>query len=350
MADPENLVVIVTGGARGLGRAMTLALLRSGARVAVADLPVSAPEVAELKEIAAKEGVQDRLLSIECDVTQWQSCADTVDKVIAHFGAVHGLVNNAAMGMQFVGDNVLTGKRKPFYEVDADLYKKSIETNVSGPFVMAKAVAPHLVKQGFGRIVNITTSHFTMVAGRLLPLRSVQGGDGSRHRDLVEGPRRHRRHRQCAAAGRRRQHPDDPAGRRGRPVTLVQPEVMMAPIVWLMSPRSNGVTGRRIIAKEWDAARLASTPADQVGARRGGERNHRPILPLILSHLWRTMAKTANWRRAGSPIGRKGPRKANPTAPGSHTTTNGLLAALGTTPHDTERSVSTLAGLRCGPQ
>jgi 3-oxoacyl-[acyl-carrier protein] reductase len=78
MADPENPVVIVTGGARGLGRAMTLALLRSGARVAVADLPVSAPEIRELKEIAAKEGAQDRLLSVECDVTRWQSCTDAV--------------------------------------------------------------------------------------------------------------------------------------------------------------------------------------------------------------------------------------------------------------------------------
>jgi len=50
---------------------------------------------------------------------------------------------------------------------------------------------------------------------------------------------------------------------------LVQPEVMMAPIVWLMSPRSNGVTGRRIIGKDWDAERLNRTPADQVGDPAG---------------------------------------------------------------------------------
>ncbi len=269
MADPANPVVIVTGGARGLGRAMTLALLRSGARVAVADLPVSAPEVRELKDIAAKEGVQDRLLSIECDVTQWQSCSDTVDKVIAHFGAVHGLVNNAAMGMQFFGDNVLVGKRKPFHEADADLYKASIETNISGPFLMAKAVAPHLVKQGWGRIVNITTSHFTMVLDGFSPYGPSKAameaatviwskdlaGTGVTVNALLPG----------GAANTRMIPQGDLVDR----ATLVQPEVMMAPIVWLMSPRSNGVTGRRIIAKEWDAARLASTPADTIGSPAG---------------------------------------------------------------------------------
>jgi len=51
--------------------------------------------------------------------------------------------------------------------------------------------------------------------------------------------------------------------------TLIQPEVMVAPIVWLMSARSDGVTGRRIIAKEWDAGRLASEPPERVGAPAG---------------------------------------------------------------------------------
>ena len=51
--------------------------------------------------------------------------------------------------------------------------------------------------------------------------------------------------------------------------TLIHPQVMVAPIVWLMSPRSDGVTGRRIIAKEWDAARLASEPAEKVGTPAG---------------------------------------------------------------------------------
>ena len=51
--------------------------------------------------------------------------------------------------------------------------------------------------------------------------------------------------------------------------TLIQPEVMKAPIVWLMSSRSNGVSGRRIIAKEWDAERLQREPRETVGSPAG---------------------------------------------------------------------------------
>lgn len=87
-ADPSNIVVIVTGGARGLGRAMTLALIRNGFRAAAADLPASAAELRELKDIARAEGLQDRLLSVEFDVTQWQDCIGAVNKTIDRFGAV----------------------------------------------------------------------------------------------------------------------------------------------------------------------------------------------------------------------------------------------------------------------
>src|SRR5579863_1571742 len=113
--EPTNTVVIVTGGMRGLGRAMTLALMRSGVRVAVFDLPASAAESSELTGSADKEGLQDRLLLLQCDVTQWRQCIDSVKQTFARFGALHGLVNNAGVGMQDIG-NVLIGKRKPFFE------------------------------------------------------------------------------------------------------------------------------------------------------------------------------------------------------------------------------------------
>jgi 3-oxoacyl-[acyl-carrier protein] reductase len=267
-SDPSNVVVIVTGGARGLGRAMTLALLRSGARVAVADLPVSAPELHDLAAIAGKEHAQERLFNVECDVTQWQQCADTVKKVADHFGTVHGLVNNAGVGMQNIG-NVMVGKRKPFHEVDAEAWRTAIDVNVNGPFLMAKAIVPHLVKQSWGRIVNIETSLFTMLMDGFSPygpskaaLESATviwakdlAGTGVTVNALAPG----------GAANTRM----IPRGEVADRSTLVQPEVMMAPIVWLMSPRSDGVTGRRIIAKDYDADRLQREPAEQVGIPAG---------------------------------------------------------------------------------
>jgi NAD(P)-dependent dehydrogenase (short-subunit alcohol dehydrogenase family) len=266
--DPSQIVAIVTGGARGLGRAMTLALLRSGVRVAVAHLPSSANAVVELDEIAAQDGWLDRLLAIECDVTQWPQCHDAVGKTIAHFGALHGLVNNAGVGMQGIG-NVLIGKRKPFYEVDAQAWRNAIDVNVNGAFLMAKAASPHLVAQGWGRIVNIETSLFTMMMDGFSPYgpskAALESATVIWSKDLAStgvtvnallpgGPANTRM---------------IPEGEIGDRASLVQPDAMAAPIVWLMSPQSDGVTGRRIVAKDWDTARLRQAAPDTIGAPAG---------------------------------------------------------------------------------
>ncbi len=268
--DPSqsNVVVIVTGGARGLGRAMTLALLRGGKRVVVADLPESAAEVRELTGIAMQEQSQDRLLAVECNVTQWEQCQNVVNKAIDRFGTVHGLVNNAGVGMQDIG-NVLVGKRKPFYEVDTNAWRNAIEVNVNGPFLMAKAVTPHLVRQGWGRIVNIETSSYTMMMDGFSPYgpskAALESSTVIWSKDLAG-----------TGVTVNALAPGGPANTRMIPMsevddrsTLIQPEVMMAPIVWLMSARSDGVSGRRIIAKDWDADRLQREAPERIGTPAG---------------------------------------------------------------------------------
>jgi NAD(P)-dependent dehydrogenase (short-subunit alcohol dehydrogenase family) len=265
---PSHPVVIVTGGARGLGRAMTLGLAKAGIGVAVADLPSSQAEIRELAELARAQGVGDKIHAFACDVTQWTECTATVAKAVAMFGAVHGLVNNAGIGMQDIG-NVLVGARRKFYEVDAEMWRKSIDVNVNGPFMMARAIAPVLVAQGWGRIVNIQTSNYTMMMEGFSPYgpskAALEAATVIWAKDLAG-----------TGVTVNALAPGGPANTRMIPTaevadrsTLIQPEVMMAPIAWLMSPRSDGVTGRRIIAKEWDAARLASEPAEQVGAPAG---------------------------------------------------------------------------------
>jgi 3-oxoacyl-[acyl-carrier protein] reductase len=247
---------------------MTLALLRSGRRVVVADLPVSVAEVRELSGIAAQEQSQDRLLAVECNVTRWEQCRNAVNKAIDRFGTVHGLVNNAGVGMQDIG-NVLVGKRKPFYEVDADAWRNSIDVNVNGPFLMARAITPQLVEQGWGRIVNIETSSYTMMMDGFSPYgpskAALESATVIWAKDLVG-----------TGVTVNALAPGGPANTRmipksevGDRFTLIQPEVMMAPIVWLMSARSNGVSGRRIIAKEWDAERLQHETAENIGTPAG---------------------------------------------------------------------------------
>lgn len=268
MGLESGRVVIVTGGARGLGRAMALGLLRAGLRVAVAHLPTSAAEMQSLNGLAASEGSESRLFGIACDVTRWDECREAVTKTLDRFGALHGLVNNAGIGMQGIG-NVLVGKRKPFYDVEADAWRRAVDVNVNGSFLMAKAAAPHLVRQGWGRIVNIETGLLTMMMDGFSPygpskaaLESATviwskdlAGTGVTVNALAPG-----------GPADTRMIPQSEIGDRAN---LLQPEVMIAPIVWLMSPRSDGVTGRRIIAKEWNAERLASAPSEKVGIPAG---------------------------------------------------------------------------------
>jgi NAD(P)-dependent dehydrogenase (short-subunit alcohol dehydrogenase family) len=266
--DRSGCVAIVTGGARGLGRAMTLGLLRADFRVVVAHLPTSASEMQVINGVAAREESEGRLFGIECDVTQWEQCREAVERTLDRFGAVHGLINNAGIGMQGIG-NVLVGGRKPFYEVEAETWQRAVDVNVNGPFLMAKAVTPQLVRQGWGRIVNVETSLYTMMMDGFSPygpskaaLESATviwskdlSGTGVTVNALAPG-----------GPTDTRMIPEIEVNDRS---TLLSPELMVAPIAWLMSPRSDGVTGRRIIAKEWNAERLRSEPIEKIGVPAG---------------------------------------------------------------------------------
>jgi NAD(P)-dependent dehydrogenase (short-subunit alcohol dehydrogenase family) len=268
MSVERERVVIVTGGARGLGRAMSLGLLRGGFRVVIAHLPTSAAEMRAFHTLATTEGSESRLFSVECDVTQWEQCRDTVARTLDRFGALHGLVNNAGIGMQGIG-NVLVGQRKPFYDVEADAWRRAVDVNVNGSFLMAKAVMPHFMQQRWGRIVNIETSLFTMMMDGFSPYgpskAALESATVIWSKDLAG-----------TGVTVNALAPGGPADTRMIPETevrdrstLIGPEVMVPAIVWLMSPQSDGVTGRRIIAKEWNAERLRSEPIETIGVPAG---------------------------------------------------------------------------------
>lgn len=265
--NESALAVIITGGAGGLGRAMTLGLAKAGVRVVAAELAERQDAIDGLMQLAREQGLTERILPAPCDVTRFDDCLSVVDAAVARFGAVHGLVNNAGLGMQHIGP-VQVGQRKRFYEVDAPTWVQAIIVNACGPYHMAKAIAPRLVAQGWGRIVNITTSHFTMVMQGFSPYGPSKAaleaasviwskdlaGTGVTVNVLVPG-----------GPANTRMIPQHEVSDRA---SLIQPEVMVPPITWLMSRQSDGVTGRRIIAKDWDAEKARTAPAE-VGAPAG---------------------------------------------------------------------------------
>ena len=139
----QDKVVIVTGGARGIGAAFARALAGEGAVVAVADLLDGGPVVAEI------EAAGGRAFHARVDVAEAASVNAFVADVLARCGRIDGLVNNAAIFAN------LTPKR--FFDIDEAEFDKVMAVNVRGPFLFAKAVAPAMIRQKAGKIVNIAS-------------------------------------------------------------------------------------------------------------------------------------------------------------------------------------------------
>ncbi|MFZ0302238.1 MAG: SDR family oxidoreductase [Terracidiphilus sp.] len=131
---------IVTGGARRIGRAIALALANAGADVAITYRTSSEDAAHTAREIAA---LGRHALAIECDVRLETSVHQTIEEVIAGFGGLDLLVNNAA---------VFT--TAPLESLSVDEWDAAFDTNTRGPFLMAREALPHL-RATEGRIVNI---------------------------------------------------------------------------------------------------------------------------------------------------------------------------------------------------
>jgi NAD(P)-dependent dehydrogenase (short-subunit alcohol dehydrogenase family) len=244
-------VVIITGAAGGLGSVMALGLLATGSCVVAIDIPAARERMAQLVESAEQAGAGTRLLPIAGDVTSYTDCEAMVNAAISHFGGVHVLVNNAALFLNSFTDRVRSAPPR-FTEVPIDRWVDTINVNVNGPFFMARATVPHLIAQKWGRIVNIVTSYGTMIRGQVSPYGQSKAaleastaiwsadleGTGVTVNALLPG---------SAADTSMIPHVDWPDRS-----TLVKPSAMVAPMVWLASRQSDGVTGRRFIAKDWD--------------------------------------------------------------------------------------------------
>lgn len=251
--DLTGRVVIVTGGSRGLGKAMAWGLLAHGAKVALAGQ--DAARIAKVAEEAAAEFGKSNVLGQRCDVRERADCDALAQATLDAFGRIDVLVNNAALGQRYVGDSP-ESKSTKFWEADPARWRDAIDVNITGGFQMARSVTPTMIAQGWGRIVNVTTSLGTMQrklnspygvtkagmeAATLIWAQELEG-TGVTANSLIPG-----------SAART----DMVFNARG---PLLEPEIMVPPILWLASNLSDGFSGGRYVAKEWDAS-LAPTDA-----------------------------------------------------------------------------------------
>jgi len=140
--DLHDRHAIVTGAARGIGRAIAERLLASGARVALWDRDAEA-----LDRTAAELALPDLVLPVPVDLADFEAVASAAASTARAWGKIDILVNNAG----------ITGGNAKTWELDPADWRRVIEVNLHGPFYCCHAVVPHLLRNGYGRIVNIAS-------------------------------------------------------------------------------------------------------------------------------------------------------------------------------------------------
>jgi NAD(P)-dependent dehydrogenase (short-subunit alcohol dehydrogenase family) len=266
---------IVTGGLRGLGRAMALGLAREGHRVAA--VGHIAEDVEAMRADADATPFLDRLLLLAADLRQPAECDRVIAETVKRFGRVDILVNNAGVTFTYIAPDRYRRPSPPkFWEISDEIVQTTMDTNFVAADRLARRLTPQLIAQGWGRIVNVTTKLTTMnmpgaspygpskaalematevwakeVAGTGLTVNIVNPGAGANTPGMAQEMR--------------------DASREGRAARLVEPDEMVPPLLWVVSPAADKVNGWRFDANAWDrkldpaaAARAAGRPAGLV--------------------------------------------------------------------------------------
>jgi NAD(P)-dependent dehydrogenase (short-subunit alcohol dehydrogenase family) len=157
--DLRQDVAIVTGGGRGIGRAIALAYARAGGDVVI----TVARGMGEAERVADESaGLPGTIHPLQADVTKPADVERVAQAALEIRGRIDVLVNNAARGMKFVNPQFVSDPR-PFWEADPEAWRLVIETNIIGVFLMTRAVMPSMLERSRGSIINVTINHETMV-------------------------------------------------------------------------------------------------------------------------------------------------------------------------------------------
>jgi len=176
----KDKVVIITGGAEGIGKSYVIGFASEGAKVVIADVNLS--PASALVNTLEKEG--KAILAVKTDVSSMRDIEEMVQATIERFGRIDVLINNAAIYMR------PKAPEAPVYELEPDDWNRVIAVNLTGVFLCSRAVFPHMMKQGGGKIINITSSlafsgrpnlsHYVASKGGVIGLTKTlarEGGD-----------------------------------------------------------------------------------------------------------------------------------------------------------------------------
>jgi NAD(P)-dependent dehydrogenase (short-subunit alcohol dehydrogenase family) len=275
-AEVAPEVAIVTGGLRGLGRAMVLGLLRTGRKV------VAVGHIAEDMPVLQRDAGNHAgaLHCMALDLRQPSACDEVVATAQQRFGGLDILVNNAGLTFTYTDpERFVKGPRK-FWELTDEIVQNTMDTNYIVADQLARRVAPILMARGWGRIVNVTTKLDTMNRPGSVPYgpskAALEMATEIWAKELVDTgvtvnivnpgagantPGMAKEMREWSASGKASK--------------LVEPDEMVAPLLFVVSREADKVHGYRFDANTW-----AADIPPAVSARRTGRKAGFDLYPL----------------------------------------------------------------------
>ncbi len=252
----DGKVALITGAAGGIGRALVAAFLAEGARVAACDV-----ERAGLDALPGGEG----LARIVLDVSDPQACVAAVDEARNRLGGLHILVNNAGLGMNLVRRDHMS-RTVQIEDVTAETWGRVVAVNLSGAFYMAKAATPGFRAQRWGRVINVTTSFFTMLRAGFSPYSPAKAGLEAWSASFAKELAGSGITVNVVVPGGPTDTPMLPAESGIDRAAMIRPERMAPPMLWLCADEAAGVSGMRYVAAHWDPAAAPAEAAARSGS------------------------------------------------------------------------------------
>jgi NAD(P)-dependent dehydrogenase (short-subunit alcohol dehydrogenase family) len=263
--DLSGKVAVVTGAAQGLGQAIAEGLADAGAKIAMCGLGADALD-AVANTIRGQIG-DANILSAECDISDDIATAAFIDAVISKFGRIDALINNAGLGCAAVRPDFMSNP-VPIWQLDPAEWRRVVEVNTIGTFLMTRWATPHMVAQGSGRIINVTTTFQTMLAPAFGAYGPSKAGIESMTSILVEELAETGVTVNVVVPGGPADTEQIPNGMIADRDDLLRPDVMVPPIRWLCSDAASNISGLRFSAAEWD---------DNLSAEESIDRSTKPV-------------------------------------------------------------------------
>ncbi|MGB0750393.1 MAG: SDR family NAD(P)-dependent oxidoreductase [Gammaproteobacteria bacterium] len=261
--DLSERVIVITGAAGGIGSAVVRALLSKGASVVAAD--VNEAKLSVLVQDLERDGNGKRLLIVETDVSDSGACAGLVEETIARFDRIDGLINNAALGMGLVRADHMSNL-VGIEELEPHIWDRVVRVNLSGAWYMTRYAIPHMKARGFGRIINVSTSFFTMLRAGFHPYGPAKAGMeamAAAHAAEFAGTGITVN---VVVPGGPTDTPMVPDQAPYKREDLIPPAKMAQPIAWICGEAGDEITGQRFVAANWDESLPSAEAALNCGA------------------------------------------------------------------------------------